>query len=617
MGKKKGIVTSSKEEHRNIVRAQLQKDAINEKTGYGKAQARVYTFLERPSTKFAFSYHCVNLSMILGSIITSVLSTIDDFEKSQVFADFILYYEVCLLVWFTIEYILRVWSCGVVGKYKGFIGRLMFMKSFYMFVDFFVIGTTLTTILLQTRHSYFTMLRITRFLQVFRVLRVDRQRGDLKTMGNVVYKHKKELVTCYFVGFIILFGGTYIVYIIEKGSGQPTIDNMANGLYWAMITVTSVGYGDISPATGAGKICTGFFALVGCAFFALPAGILGSGFALQVAKQKKEKRYTKIKNPAAVVIQTLWRNHAVRRKQERLQGTWNYLFPQIIGSAARPGYHALLPGIHAIHDSNSFEHFRTRVGRKKTTGSMTHPDINEKKSKRFGKKAPHISHTQRSSSFNMPSNSDEDHENIELLHPSIRTKLFKGRQKTVKRDKKPISLWISERYKAAIRFTLRVKYFTCIQHFKSQRYPFVNVQDIMEKNSHDHLETLSYLNSIKKCIDDFRGDLYAMKAVLRDYDLVPKHTILLHQQLLAQKKNKEENENSKGDDVFFNPYGQQDFIIDDENDDVGDDIQFQTLDLDVLLVTHNESSSDEQFSPDEQSEDQSTLENQSTLEDQV
>ena len=70
-----------------------------------------------------------------------------------------------------------------------------------------------STVFLQVdpSNSDVIVLRITRFLQVLRVLRMDRQRGDLRTMGNVVIRHKKELITCYFVGFLILFAGAYIV----------------------------------------------------------------------------------------------------------------------------------------------------------------------------------------------------------------------------------------------------------------------------------------------------------------------------------------------------------------------------------------------------------------------
>ena len=298
--------------------------------------------------------------------------------------------------------------------------------------------------------------------------------------------------------------------------------------------------------------------MVGCAFFALPAGILGSGFALQVAKQKKEKRYTKIKNPAAVVIQTLWRNHCVKRTQYQLQGTWNYLFPQIIGSTSRPGYHALLPGIHAIHDSQSFDTFRTSVGRKKTTSSqqrwkkITSSSINPK----------HQSSRRRSSAISAIEDAD-----MELMpRPgTIRSKIntVKGWGKKKSGEKLPISRLISDRYKAAIRFTLRVKYFTCIQNFKNHRYPFVNVQDIMEKNSHDHLETLAYLNEIRKVISEFRTELTEMRAFFDEFQIAFKSSPILYQKFLSRfvSERNEDRENDSTETRFSSEEDETEMIF--------------------------------------------------------
>lgn len=347
-------------------------------------------------------------------------------------------------------------------------------------------------------------------------------------MGQVVYKHKKELVTCYFVGFIILFGGTYVIYIVEKSHSKPSIDNMANGIYWAMITVTSVGYGDISPETWAGKICTGVFALVGCAFFALPAGILGSGFALQVAKQKKEQRYTKIKNPAAIVIQNLWRNHAVKRSRYQLQGTWAYMFPQVMQHISRSGYYGLLPGVKAIHDSASFDLFRASLGRKKTTNRADGSILSRRKKRSSASSTCNLvsPKKKKSSAFSYNSTHPEtDTENEIALTPKSRTSISVAAmtpqsQRKRTKEKLPLSELVSGRYKAAIRFVLRVKYFTDVRKFKKERYPFVNVQDIMEKNSHNHLETLSYLKDIKTYIEEFQVELEEMKVAFRDYQIM-------------------------------------------------------------------------------------------------
>ena len=152
------------------------------KSRYQRFQLSAFCFLEQPSNKFAVTYHLTNLVFILVSVVVSVLSTVQSLEQNQDFERFTFFFEIGLLVWFTLEYMFRVWSCSVLKRFRGWRGRLKFAKNFYMCVDAFIILSTFVTSLMQVERSYFTILRATRFLQVFRILRLDRQKGDLKTM---------------------------------------------------------------------------------------------------------------------------------------------------------------------------------------------------------------------------------------------------------------------------------------------------------------------------------------------------------------------------------------------------------------------------------------------------
>jgi len=340
--------------------------------------------------------------------------------------------------------------------------------------------------------AYFTMLRVTRFLQIFRILRLDRQRGDLRTMGRVVYKHRKELVSCYFVGFIILFGGTYMIFIVENvSSEQTTINNMANGLYWAMITVTSIGYGDISPETWPGKLLTGIFALVGCAFFALPAGILGSGFALQVAKQKKQLRFVKVRNPAAVVIQMFWRHYTTSdHGKNQLQATWYYFFPRIFESNdAAPELYIMLPG------------------------------VNEYLLKNYVKSRGMVE-SSKESEDNKTKEKGSAWSRLKAMRNKANTDMGGGQsEKKRKNSTLPLSKLLNSQHKEAIRFILKVQLFNSIKTFKNVRYPFVNVQDIMEKSFLFHTETMAYLKHIQDSLNDVKDELKELRTVVESQQL--------------------------------------------------------------------------------------------------
>ena len=514
---------------------------------YERSLKSIYFFLERPERRLATFYHLLNFVLIVGSICLSILSTMDEYEEDTVIRGLIFYYEIALLIWFSIEYFFRVWACSFISKYKGIRGRIKFMKTFYMLVDAFVIISTLTTAILQVNNAYFTVLRITRFLQVFRILRMDRQRGDLQTIGRVVYQHRKELITCYFVGFIILFCGAYVIYICEKKTGNQselepgsaasngTIDNMANGLYWAMITVTSVGYGDFSPNTYAGKMLGGLFALIGCAFFALPAGILGSGFALQVAKQKKQERYAKVRNPATIVIQNCWRNYVVRTEKYWLQGTWKKYLPLMPSKQKRPLFHHVLPGIRDFSKNQKVKDTyvshgtdvlfkkskpsrflkRLNVARMRSSrtpasksldSSYTSPSPAMTKTPFSTSTLETISSPCKDTGVQITNNQSASQLHLEKLLQEHQDIMYSNGNQCDK-NRLVASQLINRKFKGAIRFILRIKYWTAIKSFKNVRYPFVNVQDIMEKSAHRHSETLSYLKEINEQFVNFRREI--------------------------------------------------------------------------------------------------------------
>ncbi|KAI4896438.1 hypothetical protein NFI96_026898 [Prochilodus magdalenae] len=145
-------------------------------------------------------------------------------------------------------------------------------------------------------------LRSLRFLQILRMVRMDRRGGTWKLLGSVVYAHSKELVTAWYIGFLVLIFSSFLVYLVEKEFNKE-FSTYADALWWGTITLTTIGYGDKTPKTWTGRMLSAGFALLGISFFALPAGILGSGFALKVQEQHRQKHFEKRRNPAACLIQ--------------------------------------------------------------------------------------------------------------------------------------------------------------------------------------------------------------------------------------------------------------------------------------------------------------------------
>uniref|UniRef100_H2YDQ8 Ion transport domain-containing protein n=1 Tax=Ciona savignyi TaxID=51511 RepID=H2YDQ8_CIOSA len=166
-----------------------------------------------------------------------------------------------------------------------------------------------------------TAMRSLRFLQILRMVRMDRRGGSWKLLSSVVKAHSKELITAWYIGFLALIFASFLVYQAEKDENSKDFETFADALWWGLITLTTIGYGEKVPITWLGRLIASVFAILGISFFALPAGILGSGFALKVQEQHRQKHFARRRMPAAYLLQCMWRCYAAD-KNSRSVATW-------------------------------------------------------------------------------------------------------------------------------------------------------------------------------------------------------------------------------------------------------------------------------------------------------
>ncbi|XP_031418115.1 potassium voltage-gated channel subfamily KQT member 5 [Clupea harengus] len=275
---------------------------------YRRLQNYLYNVLERPRA-WAFIYHAFVFILVFGCLILSVLSTIP--EQQELASHCLLILEFVMIVVFGLEYIFRIWSAGCCCRYRGWQGRLRFARKPFCVIDIIVLIASVAVVSAGSQGNIFatSALRSLRFLQILRMVRMDRRGGTWKLLGSVVYAHSKELVTAWYIGFLVLIFSSFLVYLVEKELNTE-FATYADALWWGTITLTTIGYGDKTPKTWTGRMLSAGFALLGISFFALPAGILGSGFALKVQEQHRQKHFEKRRNPAACLIQCVWRSYA-------------------------------------------------------------------------------------------------------------------------------------------------------------------------------------------------------------------------------------------------------------------------------------------------------------------
>ncbi|CAH3197119.1 unnamed protein product, partial [Porites evermanni] len=246
--------------------------------------------------------------LVIVSLILTVLSTVQTEDKN--FQDIlhvpVLVVEITLIILFVIEYIIRLWAAGCRSAYVGIKGRLRFAVQIYSIIDMIVIISSIVAISVASYASS-SSVRLLRFLPLLRVLRFDRQAGTWKLLGSVIYVHRQELLTTFYLGFLTLIFASFVLYMAEKDANDTDFESWPSSFWWGVVTLTTIGYGDATPKTWHGKLCAALFFLCGISFFALPAGILGSGFALKVTQQQRQKHFHRRRRPAAILLQSYWR----------------------------------------------------------------------------------------------------------------------------------------------------------------------------------------------------------------------------------------------------------------------------------------------------------------------
>jgi potassium voltage-gated channel KQT-like subfamily member 1 len=280
-------------------------------------QAKLFNFLERPVGYVGLFYRLFTFTLIIGSITTGTLTTFKSFDKWSTLILF--FYEIFATLYFTIEYGVRVWSVGHRPAYHGIEGRLKYIQKPLRLIELIVIIINIILLTFgfhidaKTNQFHFKRNALTalRFFQILRILYVDRHGQTWLLLLKVVYKHRLELLTSVYIGLFILLFSSYLILIFENEYSEKNDDNhfhsFADAVYWSIITMTTIGYGDRSPRTFCGKIVATSLCIVGVAFWTLPGGIIGSGFALKVEKKNKKKQFNRLIPAAATLIQTWWR----------------------------------------------------------------------------------------------------------------------------------------------------------------------------------------------------------------------------------------------------------------------------------------------------------------------
>lgn len=199
----------------------------------------------------------------------------------------LLYLDYLTVAVFTLEYLLRVWVCTEESRFKHPIwGRLKYIFTFYALVDLMAILPFYLPLLIPIDLRFLRLLRLLRFA---RILKLTRYSEASRTLVNVFRAKKAELGVAFFSVFILVFVASGLLYVVEHEAQPEKFSSVLSSMWCTVITLTTIGYGDLFPVTVLGKILMAMIAFLGVGMFALPAGILASGFADEIKRKRVSK----------------------------------------------------------------------------------------------------------------------------------------------------------------------------------------------------------------------------------------------------------------------------------------------------------------------------------------
>ncbi|EMA58242.1 ion transporter [Halorubrum lipolyticum] len=221
-------------------------------------------------------FNWVIISLILLNVLAVALETVD-WIYAAYSAQFVLLETVSVAV-FTAEYLARIWSAVEAGEPydRPVVGRLRYATRPLLLLDLVAIAPFYITLVGGTSDLRFLRaLRLMRFLRLFRLVRYSE---SMQAFGRAFALKRGQLVVAMTGNLILLVVASSLMYFAEHAAQPEAFPSIPGTMWWGIVTLTTVGYGDVTPVTPTGQVIGSAVAILGIGLFALPASIMASGF---------------------------------------------------------------------------------------------------------------------------------------------------------------------------------------------------------------------------------------------------------------------------------------------------------------------------------------------------
>jgi voltage-gated potassium channel len=225
---------------------------------------RLYDIIFESDTPAGKGFDLILIVSILLSVAVVFLDSVERYNKN--FGELFYILEWFFTILFTMEYFLRIYC---IGK------PILYIRSFFGIIDFLAIIPTYISIFVPASR-YLSVIRILRVLRIFRILKLILYIGEANLLMKAIVASQRKIVIFFFSIMVLVTIIGSVMYLIEGAENGFT--SIPRSIYWAIVTITTVGYGDISPQTELGQVFASLAMIIGFATIAVPTGIISAEY---------------------------------------------------------------------------------------------------------------------------------------------------------------------------------------------------------------------------------------------------------------------------------------------------------------------------------------------------
>ncbi len=258
-------------------------------------RARLYHSLE-PSASDTGRLSTINRILVILVLCSFVLLALETEpglgeDAQSVFRVF----NILLVIIFALEYGMRLWAVGEDPRYRGLPGRLRYAVSFYAIADLAAFLPELLLLLFAGDTIDARTVALLKAFRLFRLFKLARYVPAFDLLGEALKRAGGQLLTSLLLALALVYVSAIALYLIEGQQQPEAFGSIPRAVWWAIATLTTVGYGDVYPVTPLGRVAASVIALAGIGVVALPAGVFASAFSDVISEQSRKKKEERAK----------------------------------------------------------------------------------------------------------------------------------------------------------------------------------------------------------------------------------------------------------------------------------------------------------------------------------